>query len=236
MRKTIGTTLFVYVFAALIIGCGQQGGGGNGGGNTPEPPPLTCPVGYRLAADGKHCYIPAAPPAYDNNPRVFELAIGNSNQATRPSSTDAMKRFLKEAMHICDRTKPFLGIGGNIGIASCDAWTSGVLYITIDAKPNDTKAKVTFTAYPEMTWINGGFGIHNTVGVARNPMQITLNITNYNNSKGFQIYGRGLNDTEAYNDDIQLIVREGKLIDNRLEVEFKFAGQTVGTATAERIY
>ena len=111
----------------------------------------------------------------------------NSRKSMRITNPTVYKKFLKEAMAVCDRNI----WGYSSGYASCDNWTSGSMIMQIDLD-SSLRPSVYFTAIPSFSWFNMTIGIDGG-GMAYNPLALIQNTTYnlINQSKGFEIRTNG---------------------------------------------
>lgn len=111
----------------------------------------------------------------------------NSRKAMRITNATVYKKFLKEAMAVCDRNI----WGYSSGYASCDNWTSGSMILQVDLD-SSLRPAVYFTAIPSFSWFNMSIGIDGG-GMAYNPLALIQNTTYnlINQSKGFEIRTNG---------------------------------------------
>ncbi|MBO9667459.1 MAG: hypothetical protein J7501_11690 [Bdellovibrio sp.] len=132
-------------------------------------------------------------------------------KSMRVVNTTVYKKFLKEAMGVCDRNI----WGWNTGYASCDAWASGSMILQIDLD-SSLKPTVYFTAIPSQQWFSASIGIDGS-GMAYNPLGLNQGTYNLiNQSKGFEIRANGATTTAGNRHLIQIQAVTGTTADTNI--------------------
>ncbi len=152
---------------------------------------------------------------YTKMPLRVETQSRGNMQIT---NSGVYKKFLKEAMAVCDRNI----WGWNNGYSSCDSWANGSLIVQIDLN-NNLKPSVYFTAIPAPQFFNFSFGIDGA-GMAYNPLALIQNTTYnlINQSKGFEIRSNGANNNAGGLHLIQIQVPNGKTSDAQVAYQLAY--------------
>ncbi|WP_413558745.1 hypothetical protein [Bdellovibrio sp. HCB209] len=230
MKKLI--LLLVTAFSVTaFVGCSNNDSGGGG------VAPVTC--NYGSTWNGQYCvtnngqivtpgtvstryydYVYYFQIDYYTKMQVSPLYAPGTGQTKSMRITNAAvyKKFLKEAMAVCDRTI----WGWNSGYASCDTWANGSLILQVDMT-NNLKPAVYFTAIPSPQFYTFNIGIDGG-GMAFNPLALIQNTTYnvYNQDKGFQIRTNG----SSYNGGglhlIEIHVPNGKINDKEFAYQIAY--------------
>jgi hypothetical protein len=135
----------------------------------------------------------------------------NARKAMRVVNTSVYKKFLKEAMGLCDRNI----WGWNSGYSSCDAWASGSMILQVDLD-SSLKPAIYFTVAPAQQWFNFSLGVDGG-GMAYNPLGLNQGTYNLiNQSKGFEIRANGATTNAGNRHLIQIQAVTGTTADNNV--------------------
>ncbi|UYL08761.1 hypothetical protein B9G69_017095 [Bdellovibrio sp. SKB1291214] len=142
----------------------------------------------------------------------------NARKSLQITNSSVYKKFLKEAMAVCDRNI----WGGNYGYASCDAWTNGSLMFQLDMS-NTMAPSIYFTAIPSQQYFSFSYGIDGG-GMAYNPLALIQNVTYnlINSSKGFEIRSNGAATNAGGLHLIQIQVPTGSINDANITYQLAY--------------
>ncbi|MGE5085282.1 MAG: hypothetical protein ACM3MG_03215 [Bacillota bacterium] len=194
MKKLIALGM-ILTAALAIAGCGKGSSSSNNAG-------VTCPVGsnwngqYCVTSNGNIVSPGTTNIRYYDYIYYFQIDYftkmptvnwPNSRKSMTITNPTVYKKFLKEAMAVCDRNI----WGYSSGYASCDNWTGGSMILQIDLD-SSLKPSVYFTAIPSYSMFTFNIGIDGG-GMAYNPLALIQNTTYnlINQSQGFEIRTNG---------------------------------------------
>ena len=219
MKKLIALGL-VLTAAFTMVGCGKGSDSSNNNAG------VTCPIGsnwngqYCVTNNGNIVSPGTTNIRYYDYIYYFQIDYftkmptvnwPNSRKSMRITNPTVYKKFLKEALAVCDRNI----WGYSSGYASCNNWTSGSMILQIDLDSTNSNPSVYFTAIPSYSMFSMSIGIDGG-GMAFNPLAL-IQIVKYspiNQSKGFEIRTTGSSANGGGLHLIQIQVLNGKPGDN----------------------
>jgi hypothetical protein len=182
---------------------------------------------------------------YETNNDSAYLADNFQYKNLTVSSSANYKPFLKKALGVCDR------LANSGGIYGCDSWTNSYFRLIVQAQSTVASTlRAVFMVYPQIssygwygyqlpTWEQFfmgalGFPVPQQIGAVRNPLALDMTVSLVNKSQGFTGISYGAADTLANSSNIQVMVRNGKILDQTLPVELYFEGQQFASGTLYR--
>ncbi|WP_413575947.1 hypothetical protein ACLVWU_16295 [Bdellovibrio sp. HCB290] len=227
MKKLI-LSLVTTVSVLAFVGCSSNDSGGGGG-----VVPVTCNAGttwngqYCVGGNGGIVSPGTTTIRYYDYVYYFQINYWtkaplvvnpSAKRYMKITNTSVYKKFLKEAMAVCDRNI----WGWNSGYSDCNSWTNGSLMLQVDLN-NSLQPSVYFTAIPSQQYFNFSFGIDGG-GMAYNPLALIQNTTYslINQSKGFEIRSNGASTNAGGLHLIQIQVFNGTTANNQVNYQIAY--------------
>lgn len=215
MKHAMWIFLAIYTACAVVACSNKKGSGGsNDPGVVPIPPACT----------GTTCPQTTGPVSF-NSENLYQSSL-------TVTDTSLFRKFLKEAMAICDQGDIF-----NYGIYNCNTYSGGYMRLTLQAPaayPMQNNATLTISVLPRSSPNWGLIGNFGGGGIARNPLQLQLAVsmisqsTYPDNIKGIEGRSTGPYYTISQRKWIQFQVPSGNLQNSYFDYRFIYNGQGSG--------
>ncbi|WP_347357662.1 hypothetical protein [Bdellovibrio sp.] len=228
MKKLLASMIAIST-ALFMVACGKSGGDSNN--NTP-----TCANG--TIWNGSACILPNGGTGGGN---IVTTTVGFADGSTRYTianrdfagslritNRSGYKEFLREALAICDRNSHIWG--RDYGLANCDTWTSGTLFLSFTIGPNMIPAVVLRAYPPAASYFSYGFSFGiDAAGMAHNPLYLNNQNTfslipdkEGNHSQAFEIRANGAADNLSGRYLIQIQAHKGTLANSEIQYDLAY--------------